>query len=488
MLLAIVRSANAIDIMKKKLVRNTLRACAGAAGSLLLGFVFSVAASNASNAGAPDAPAPDGEGVIIRLTLEGAVGPAMDNYVRRALNTAKEKDAAAVVMSLDTPGGIMTSMRAIVRSMMETPFPVIVYVAPEGARASSAGTFIVYASHIAAMAPGTHIGAATPVAFGSAPSLPEEHDPENAEAPESNDAMERKIMSDTVAFLRALAERRERNVEWAEQAVREGASLTASEALQKGVINVVADDWPALLETVDGMRVTIDDGEEIVLSMHDHKVMRVDPDWRTRLLYILTNPNVAYVLMLVGIYGLMMELANPGELVPGITGSICLILALFAFHLLPVNYAGMALIIVGLGLMTGEAFVPSFGALGIGGGIAFLFGSIILLDTDVPGLALHRWLIAAFTLLSAFFFIVVFSMMWKAWRRPVVSGRESMQGAHAVALEDFEAKGRVRLQGESWAARTREPVRKGQTVRVTKVEDLQLVVEPETSNPKENPS
>ncbi len=418
---------------------------------------------------------------VIRLEMEGAIGPALDNYVRNSLDQATKMEAVAVIIRMDTPGGILTSTRSIIRSITEATLPVIVYVAPEGARASSAGTFILYASHVAAMAPGTHVGAATPVQFGSGSPLSREQDPENAAEAEDEDAMERKIISDTVAYIRALAELRGRNADWAEKAVREGDSIIASEALRKQVIDVMAADWPTLLDAVDGMIVTIE-GEERELSTSGLNVVRMDPDWRTRLLSILTNPNVAYVLMLLGIYGLMMELANPGELVPGITGVICLILALFSFHLLPVNYAGMALIILGIALMTAEAFAPSFGVLGIGGGIAFVAGSIMLIDTDAPGFVLYRPLIAVFTLISAIFFIFIFSMALKAWRHPVVSGRESIQGGQAVALNDFDREGRVRLQGESWKARTRKPVRKGQILRVTQVEDLILVVEPETEN------
>ena len=449
------------------------------AGRIFLFLVILWAISGLVLHGIPEETSGTDRGPAVILEIGGAIGPATDDYIGRSLEKAAELGAPVVIVHMNTPGGLDNSMRAIISKILDSPIPVAVYVAPEGARATSAGTYILYAAHVAAMAPGTHLGAATPVRMGGGQEpLDPDTDEGEAEETDDTDAAERKLISDAVAYIRSLAELRDRNAEWAERAVREGVSLTSSEALEMNVIEHLVPNVEALLEEMDGRTVRVRD-EDRNLETSNLETKVIEPDWRTRLLSILTNPNIAYLLMLLGIYGLILEFANPGALVPGITGAICLLLGLFALQLLPVNYAGIALILLGLALMVAEAFAPSFGALGVGGAIAFIFGSIILIDTDVPGFELYRPLILAFAAISAFFLIVVLSMAMKAWKRPVVTGTEGFVGQSATALEDFDREGRVRLQGESWKARTTAPVKEGQTVKVTAVKDLLLTVEPE---------
>lgn len=432
----------------------------------------------------------------VLLEVEGPIGPAMDDYLERAFERSTEMEASVIIIRMDTPGGLDASMRAVVRRILDAPIPVAVYIAPEGARGASAGTYILYAAHVAAMAPATSVGAATPVRMGGPPNrertqmavdLPEttnNQDPsesveenEEEESMDDSEAMRRKVINDAVSYLRGLAELRGRNADWAEEAVRQGATLTSSEALEKNVINFRVADVDALLAAMDGLSVEVD-GEDWILETAGRRVQAIEPDWRTRLLSILTNPNVAYILMLLGIYGIIMEFSNPGSLIPGIAGTICLLLALFSLHLLPINYAGAALIVLGILLMLAEAFAPSFGALGVGGGIAFVLGSVLLIDTDAPGFELHWSVIIGVTLVSAFMFIVVFAMAMKAWRRPVVSGSEGLIGAKGTALEDFAEEGRVRLKGELWRARTKVPLREGDQVKVNHLDGLTVLVEP----------
>jgi membrane-bound serine protease (ClpP class) len=429
------------------------------------------------------ASAPADGRVALLLEVDGAIGPAVADYVARGLEAGAARGAAMVILRLDTPGGLDSAMRVVVKAILDSPVPVAVYVAPGGARAASAGTYILYASPIAAMAPATNLGAATPVSIGGLPGLPEEParpdhgDGEPGDAGEggpADSAMDRKVVSDAAAYLRALAQRHGRNVEWAERAVRESASLTAEEALAAGVVDLIATDVGDLLERVDGRRVRLATGE-VTLATRGLAVERLEPDWRSRLLAVITDPNVAYILMLVGIYGLIFELSNPGAVLPGVAGAISLLLALYAFQVLPINYAGLALIAVGIAFMVAEAFVPSFGALGLGGVLAFVTGSVILLDEGE--LAVSIPVIAGTAAVSAGFFIWVLARFAGLRRRRALAGTEELVGAVGVALADFERDGRVRVRSESWRARTHRPVRGGQRVRVVAVDGLALEVE-----------
>jgi membrane-bound serine protease (ClpP class) len=408
------------------------------------------------------------------LEIDGPIGPATSNYVHAAMQQL-DPTTELVILRMDTPGGLDTAMRDIIQDILSSPVPVVSYVAPAGARAASAGTYILYASHIAAMSPATNLGAATPIAIGM-PGQGQAPAPKQGEQPAGN-ALQHKMVNDAVAYIRSLAQARGRNVEWAEKAVREAASLSAKEALSQGVIDIVATDVSDLLRQLDGRTVKVM-GQERTLHTQGLLLQRLAPDWRTRLLSLITNPNIAYVLMLLGIYGLLIEFAHPGLGVPGVVGAICLLLALFAFQALPINYAGLALLILGIALMVAEAFVPSFGVLGIGGTIAFVFGSLFLMESDVPGYGISYTLIGGFALFSLLLFSLLLGMVIKARHRPVVSGQEQLIGTIGEVLADFDSEGRVHLHGENWRARTTQPLRHGQQVRVTARDGLVLLVEP----------
>lgn len=401
------------------------------------------------------------------LQLKGSIGPASSAYVLRGLAYARAQKMRVVILRIDTPGGLDTSMRAIIQAILASPVPVVSYVSPGGARAASAGTYILYASHIAAMAPGTNVGAATPVQLGAGGS---------SEAnSEHGSTMERKMVNDAVAYIRSLAKLRRRNADWAEQAVRGAASLPADQALKMDVIDVVADNVAQLLHDIDGRSVMVQ-GRLVVLHTGGLHVQPLEPDWHNRLLATITDPNVAYVLMLIGIYGLFFELVSPGHILPGVAGAICLILALYAFQTLPVNYAGLALILLGVGFMVAEAFVPSFGALGIGGVIAFVTGSILLMDTDSPLYRISRPLIFGVAIVSAGLIIALMTLILRARRRPLVSGSELLIGALAEVVDSFDGRGLVRIQGEIWQACGAQPLRKGEQVRVIGRDGLVLKV------------
>jgi membrane-bound serine protease (ClpP class) len=369
----------------------------------------------------------------------------------------------------------------MVQAILAADVPVVTYVAPSGARAASAGTYLVYASHVAAMAPATNLGAATPVQIGPGTSGDTAPGPRPAGRDEAakaaGSAVERKATNDAVAYIRGLAELRGRNVEWAEAAVREGASLPAEEALAAGVVELIATDVPDLLRQLDGRKVTLRAGE-VVLATAGMTLREVETDWRTELLALVTNPNVAYLLMLIGIYGLLLEGYNPGALLPGVVGAICLLLALFAFQVLSVNYAGLALIALGVVLIVAESFVPAFGALGLGGIIAFVIGSVLLLDRDVPGFSIAWQMIAAMGLAGALVLLAIVSFAVRARRRPVVSGVEGLASETAEAVEDFAGRGLVRVHGELWTAECATPVRAGQRLRIRGVDGLVIRVEP----------
>ncbi|MGQ0652172.1 MAG: NfeD family protein [Betaproteobacteria bacterium] len=409
------------------------------------------------------------------VPLDGAIGPASADFARRAIERAAKDGAQLVVLRMDTPGGLDGSMREIIKAILASPVPVAVFVSPSGARAASAGTFILYAAHIAAMSPGTNLGAASPVSIGGMAPQGKDKDGKPAE-----DTMSRKVTNDAVAYIRGLAELRGRNAEWAEKAVREGASLPAHEALRLKVIDVMAEDLSALLKALDGRSVAVA-GKKLRLETANVQAVHVEIDWRTRLLGVITNPSVAYLLLLMGVYALIFEFMNPGMILPGVAGAIALLLALYALNLLPVNYAGLALIVLGIAFMAAEAFLPSFGVLGIGGLVAFIAGSVLLIeDTALPGFEIPYALIGGASVGSAGLLILVLGMLARSRRRPVASGREHMLGATGEALEDFEREGWALVQGERWKVRVAHgPVRRGQKLRITGMQGLVLDAIPE---------
>ncbi|MFO1431237.1 MAG: nodulation protein NfeD [Candidatus Competibacteraceae bacterium] len=431
------------------------------------------------------------EGKVLLVELQGAIGPASSRFVQGALERARNQNAGLVILRLDTPGGLDSSMRDIIQSLLASPIPVAVYVAPEGARAASAGTYILYASHLAAMAPATNLGAATPVQIGGSPTpdrpeeppagkKPEDRQkadrPKEGSKPEPHSAMERKMINDARAYIRALAQLRKRNADWAEQAVTGAASLSAEDALKQGVIDLIAVDVPDLLRQANGRIVQVA-GQARTLATQNSVVETLTPDWRQRLLGAITHPQVAYILLLLGVYGLFFELAHPGVIAPGVLGGICLLIALFALQVLPINYAGLGLLLLGLLFMIAEAFVPSFGILGLGGIFAFIAGSLLLWDETGPGFELPVGIVLGFALASTVLFIGLGNMLLRQRRRPVVTGAEELLGAGAVALEDFSGTGRVWVHSESWQAHSDRPLRKGERVRVTGRKGLVLQVQ-----------
>jgi len=432
---------------------------------------------------------------VILLTLDGAVSPATADYAVRGIRQAAEKRAALVILQIDTPGGLDTSMRSVIKEILASPVPVAVFVAPSGARAASAGTFILYASHVAAMAPGTNLGAATPVpiGIGQPGKEPEKEREKKAtgsekakrdtkkdqvkedEPPEG--AMSRKQVHDAAAYIRSLAQLRGRNADWGERAVREAVSLPAQDALKMRVIDLLARDVKDLLAKLHGRKVTVQ-GVERALETKDAEVLALEPDWRSRLLAVIANPSVALILMMLGIYGIIFEMMNPGFVLPGVIGGICLLFALYAFQLLPINYAGLGLILLGIVFIVAEAFLPSFGALGIGGVIALAIGAVILIEPDAgAGYTMPLALVASISAIGGgiVFFTVLFAL--KARKRPVVSGIEQMIGDTGEVLDDLESEGWARVEGERWWVSSARPLRHGQKVRVTGVTGLTLRVE-----------
>ncbi len=417
--------------------------------------------------------------LVIQLEINDVIGPATADYIVRNLQKAIDSPAKAVLITVDTPGGLDISMRQIIKQIIASPIPVISYVTPGGARAASAGTYILYASHIAAMAPATNLGAATPVQIGGFGGFGDDKDNDNEESkPKSlSDPMTHKMINDATAYIRGLAKMHGRNQQWAEQAVREAASLSAEEALKLQVIDIVASDVSDLFRQLQGRKITVS-GKELILNIERIEIQKIKPDWRSQFLAVITNPSMAYILLMVGIYGLVFEFSNPGSIVPGTVGGICLLLALYALQLLPVNYAGMGLILLGIALMTAESFVPSFGILGLGGVVAFVIGSVILMDTDVPGFGIDLGLVAGFALSSTVFFIVAIGLLLKSRHSPVVSGKEEMLGCVGIVLDDFSETGRVRIHSENWRASSELSLHKNEKVRVIAIDGLVLRVMP----------
>ncbi|MGB0934908.1 MAG: NfeD family protein [Alphaproteobacteria bacterium] len=395
---------------------------------------------------------------IVQLNIDGPIGPATSDYVSRSLALPEALKADAILLKIDTPGGLDQAMRQIIRDILAFPKPVISYVSPSGARAASAGTFILYASNIAAMAPGTNLGAASPVQIGGGMPLP--GGGEKPEEEKNKPTLQDKVLSDAVAYIRSLAEMQGKSPDVAETFVKDAASISAEKAFEMGVIDIIAQDREVLLKHPK-------------INLENATIIEIEPDWRTELLEIITNPNVAYILLLVGIYGLIFEFTNPGVVAPGVIGGICLLLGLYALNVLPVNYAGLALIVLGLAFMVTEAFLPTFGALGIGGVIAFVVGSIMLLDMDIPGYGISYSLLIAMSLISAGVMFTIIMMALKARNRPIASGAEQLVGSEGVVT----ASGRVRVMGETWQAVSDKPLKQGQKVTITKIDGLTLTVE-----------
>jgi membrane-bound serine protease (ClpP class) len=424
----------------------------------------------------------------VRLDVRGVIGPATADYLTRALTSARDRDAALVILRMDTPGGLDTSMREIVRAILASPVPVATFVAPAGARAASAGTYILYASHLAAMAPGTNLGAATPIQLGGPPQPMDGGGKEDGSRGEGRsgpaDAHSAKAVNDAVAYIRGLARLHGRNADWAERAVREAASLPAEEALDQGVIEIVARDLDALLRQANGRTVRLGSGASITLDTTGLTVVPVEPNWRTRLLAVITDPNIALVLMLIGIYGIIFEFMNPGMVAPGVIGAIALLLGLFALNTLPISYAGVALVLLGIGFLIAEAFVPSFGALGLGGAVALGFGAVIMIDSDAAVPAAFRVapeVAGAVVIASAAFSFLVLGAAVRARRRAVVTGAEGLIGSVGEVIRADARSGWVHVQGETWRARwtdgfAPEP---GQRVTVMARDGLTLLVGPE---------
>lgn len=420
------------------------------------------------------------------IDVAGAIGPASADHMVRGLEQAQAAGAPLVILRIDTPGGLDKSMRDMIKAVLAAQLPVVGYVAPSGARAASAGTYLLYATHVAAMAPGTNLGAATPVQIGapglSPPNKPADgqsddrsDDKSGGAAPAPGTPMERKIVNDAVAYIQSLAQMRSRNAQWAERAVREGASLSAEDALADNVIDIVADSVDSLLRQIDGREVSVNGVVQTLRTagsgVHVHPV-----DWRSEFLAVITDPNIAYVLMLVGIYGLIIEFYNPGLGVPGVVGAVCLLLALYAFQVLPVSYAGLGLILLGVALMTAEAFAPSFGILGLGGVVSFVVGSIMLMDTSLPGYRIAMPMIVAFAVFSVALLVLALGMVMRARRGALVTGTGHLHGASGAVELVRDGVAWVRLDGELWQAVGDVPLQVHDTVVVQSVDGVTLRV------------
>jgi membrane-bound serine protease (ClpP class) len=455
-------------------------------------FAVAMVACGLATATQPDAPR------LVQVEIDGIIGPQTADLVKRSIDRAAASGNQAVILRMDTPGGLDTSMREIIKNILAAPIPVITFVAPSGARAASAGTYILYASHVAAMAPATNLGAATPVAIGIGGERPEgarESPPADKEGktkktdkgtPTKSDEtipaspMTAKQVNDAAAYIRSLAQLRGRNAEFAERAVRRASSLSAEDALKAGVIDVIAPDVPALIKTLDGRNVTIGSGK-VALKTAGAQIETFAPDWRYKLLALLSNPTVAVLLMMIGIYGLLYEFTSPGFVAPGVAGAICLLLALYAFHLMPVNWAGVGLLLLGIGLMIAEAFIGSFGVLGVGGIVAIVMGGVLLLDVDLPGYGVPLWFIFGIAAASALVVFAIATLVARSRRRPIVAGREELVGAAGEVVDATAGEMWARVHGEIWRVRADGPLAPGDRVRVQSVDGLVLVVHPEVN-------
>ncbi|MEE4144628.1 MAG: nodulation protein NfeD [Halieaceae bacterium] len=419
-----------------------------------------------------------GRADVWQIDVQGAIGPATADHMVRGLAQAQSAGAELVILRIDTPGGLDLAMRDMIKSILASQVPVVGFVAPSGARAASAGTYLLYATHVAAMAPGTNLGAATPVQIGGMPGLPGSEPDGEGEPASTGSAMEHKIVNDAVAYIQSLAQLRGRNAQWAEQSVREGASLSAEDALEQGVIDLLASSRTQLLAQLDGREVEVA-GVARVLSLEGLDVYQHPVDWRSEFLAVITNPNVAYVLMLIGIYGLIIEFYSPGIGVPGVVGAMCLLLALYAFQVLPVSYSGLALILLGVGLMAAEAFTPSFGVLGLGGLAAFVVGSIMLMDTELPGYQIAMPMIAAFAAVSVGVLVFAMGMLMRARRQVVRTGLGHLVGTVATVESVNDGITWARLDGELWEVACPETLVPQDRVLVNEIDGLTLKVSKE---------
>jgi len=425
---------------------------------------------------------------ILLIDVRDAIGPASAEFISLALDRAAQQGAAAVILRMDTPGGLETSMRDIIRGILASTVPVATYVGPPGARAASAGTYILYASHIAAMAPGTNLGAATPVNLQGPPTdlpggkQPAENSEDDKEKPAASkgDASSAKAINDSAAYIESLAELRGRNAEWAVKAVREAASLPASKALELNVIDMIAGDIPALIATMEGRSVTVA-GDAHVLKLAGLPVEKLEPSWRIKLLAVITNPNIALLLMMVGVYGLILEFYNPGTFIAGTVGGISLLLGLYALNVLPVNFAGIALIALGLVLIVAEAFSPSFGMLGLGGGAAFVIGATMLFETEAPEFQVSISFVITTTVILGGLVILFLTLALRARRRPIAAGEETAIGAPAKVIDWRGSSGAVLYRGERWHAEGPADLIPGQDVVIAGRNGLVVNVTPPIS-------
>ncbi len=455
------------------MIRIKATICAMLLAALAISGLMSGTAIAAPDVSTPDVSAPDATApVVMVLQVDGIISPPSSDFIVRGLKRAAQEQAALLVIELDTPGGLDSSMRSIIRGIVASPVPVATFVAPGGARAASAGTFILYASHVAAMTPASNLGAATPVSLTGGAAAPDEGNDKKA----GGDAMTDKVTNDAAAYIRSLAQLRGRNADFAERTVREATSLPAQEALKAGAIDIIASDTSDLLQKIDGRTVTLGTGQSVQLETAGAAVIRIVPDWRTRVLLLLANPQVALILMMVGIYGLFFELTSPGVALPGVAGLICILLGLYAFQMLPVNWAGVALAAAGAAMMIAEAFLPSFGVLGLGGIAAFILGGLFLTDTGIPGFDLSIPFLAGLAISCAGLIMLTGMMVSRSRKSKIVSGREQMLGIEGVVTSVVEGATYAELRGESWRVRSKEPLSPGDRVRVVAMDGLTLQV------------